>query len=87
MAGFLLRSVALQFGSSKLLVSNFVLDVSVLTLVPLTAADNTTNAMSMITHPITPTATITIFDSAERKCAEGIGREVNLRLRCSNSGV
>lgn len=57
------------------------------TLVLLAAADNTTNAMSMTTHPITPRTKITAFDSAERKRGEGIGGEWNLRLRLSNSAV
>jgi hypothetical protein len=41
--------------------------------VPLSAADNTTNAMNMITHPTTPTTRITAFDSAKLKSAESIG--------------
>jgi hypothetical protein len=48
------------------------------TLVFLTAADNTTSAMSIITHPTTPMTKITAFDSAHDKSAEGIGREGNL---------
>jgi hypothetical protein len=65
--------------SPKLLVPSFVFDVLAawlvlaLTLVPLTAADNTTSVMSMITHPTTPTTRITAFDSAKLKSAESIG--------------
>jgi hypothetical protein len=39
--------------------------------VPLTAADNTTNAISKITHKTTTTTKITVFDSADRTSAEG----------------
>jgi hypothetical protein len=60
--------------SPKLLVSSFVFEVlatwlfAALTLVPLTAADKTTNAMRTITHPTTPKTKITAFDSAKGKC-------------------
>jgi hypothetical protein len=79
--------------SPKLLVPSFVFDVLAtwlvlaLTLVPLTATDNTTSAMSTIIHPTTPRTKITAYFSAERKGVEGIGGEGNLRLRLSNSGV
>jgi hypothetical protein len=65
--------------SPRLLVPGFVFDalaawlVLALAPVPLSAADNTTNAMSMITHPTTPTTRITAFDSAKLRSAESIG--------------
>jgi hypothetical protein len=63
--------------SPKLLVPSFVFDVLAAWLVlalapvPLSAADNTTNAMSMITHPTTTKAKITVF-SAARNSAQDI---------------
>jgi hypothetical protein len=56
------------------------------TFVPRNAADNTTNAVSIITHPTTPTTKITGLDSAERNSAEGFGGYGNLRL-CFSASV
>jgi hypothetical protein len=56
-------------------------------LVPITAADNTTNAMSNITHPAMLTTRITASDSTKVKSAESIGGHGNVRVRFSKSAV
>jgi hypothetical protein len=57
------------------------------TLVPITAADNTTNATSNITHPAMLTTRITVFDSTKLKSAESIGGRGNVRVRFSKSAA
>jgi hypothetical protein len=57
------------------------------TLVPITAADNTTTAMSNITHPAMLTTRITASDATKLKSSEDIGGRGSVRVRFSQSAV